>query len=553
MPRRQQLILTAARGYVPTQEILAGAAADSLIAGQNLLVFGNGLLKSAKGPAAGSASGSPRPAMNYRNGFGGLSSYGSVVSFYNILFGAGSGTITVNGSSVGSTTDALVVDSGSGLVAVGVGTPGAPTLSTTPPTSGRLLGAYSLALTAIQVLGTLNSESSRGTPSAAVTFTNKKMRVTAWPATPSGCNATRDKWGLYLPFRGFPSQGPWRHLADIAMNTGLPYDFDWLDGELGHLAPLDHDAPPAAKFVFTLDNVMVVIAAGGQLYPSVPLKPSAYPPDQVVFLARGEDVTSCRSSGTSGRIALACANSLHEVISSGDDTISPIIALPRWPSEGFAGASAWCFVHETIFGIAGTMGPVAGSLDSPPDTTFAKDVKSFFEDNGFTSANGIVGYDPSINAVVFMSTASTKAICFMLEIGKWSTEITLPGAPSTAVTVNGQLLVDIGGTNYTFEGGTGTSFNGTFAFWDGNSPKLKTIVRMRCASDTTLTIQPLRDLSTTDLALATFSSAANHGNPQRLNLRNITSFSAKFSGSGSRKTIHPFYVDAIEHLATNHR
>lgn len=480
--------------------------------------------------------------MNLGAGYGGVSNYGSVILFFNILLAAGSGTVTRNGSSVGSVSDNLAIDSGSGLVAAGVPAPGAPTVSATPPTVGRLVGSYSLALTAVRLLGPVTGESSRGPASVAVSLLNKKFRVTAWPSTPAGCSAARDKWGLYFPFRGFPTQGPWRHLIDIPMNTGLPYDIDFLDGELGHLAPLDHDVPPAFKFAFSIDNVVVGVAVGGQLWPSVPLQPDAFPPDKVVMLARGEDVVSCRSSGGSGRIALACANSVHEVVSSGDDTISPIIAYPRWPTIGFDGHSCWCFVHDTIVGISGST-PVMGTLDSAPSSEFASRVITWFQDNGFTSANTVVGYDPSTGSVVFAS--GSLAICYMGN-GVWSTPITLTGTPATAVTVNRQLLLDISGTNQIFEGGSGSTAFGIPAFWDGGNPWLKTIVRMRAASDATLTLEPLTDLSLTP-ALGSFSSAAQHGIPKRLNIRNATSFSCKFTLTGSRKTVHPIHFSEITH------
>jgi hypothetical protein len=65
-------------------------------------------------------------------------------------------------------------------------------------------------------------------------------------------------------------------------------------------------------------------------------------------------------------------------------------------------------------------------------------------------------------------------------------------------------------------------------------------------------VQPLTDLSLT-ASLPTFSSTANHGNPQRLNIRRVTSFTFKFSGVGARKTVEPLYVQAIPHESTNHR
>lgn len=550
MPRREPFQFLAQNGFVPSQPRLDGVP-GSLIDGRNFLVLGNGKIVSAKGVSAGGASGAPRPAMNVSATYGGVSSYGTLLSFYNVLLAAGSGTVTQTGVSLGTVSNALAINTGSGLVLAGIPAPVAPSVNALGA-SGSVLGAYSLALTAVRILGNVTGESSRGTPSATVYLSNKKFRVTAWPATPTGCDATRDKWGLYFPFRGFPTQGPWRHFADVPMNTALPYDIDFLDGQLGHLAPLDHDPPPTAHFLFSIDNVVTVVGPGGQLNPSVPLQPDAYPPDQAVFLARGESVTSCRGAGASGRIALACANSLHEVFSSGSDDITPIVAIPRWPSVGFVGSSSWCFVGDMIFGMTGAMGAVMGTLDSQPQTEFAKDVQTFFEDNGFTSANTVVGYDPSINAVVFMS--GTLAVPFMLAIGKWSTPVTLPGTASTAVTVNGQLQIDIGGTMYIFEGGTGTAAYGVYAFQDFGSDFLKTVVRLRAVSDATVTVQPLFDLSTSDTTYTAFTSSAQHGNPQRLRIRQITSFSAKVSlASASRKTVDKLTGYQITHQSTNHR
>jgi hypothetical protein len=550
MPRREPLIFRALNGFIPTQQDLAGVP-DSLIDGQNLLVFGNGLIKSARGPSAGGTSGAPRPAMNVKSTFGGVSSYGTLLSWYNVYLAGGSGTVTLTGSSLGSVSDALAINTGSGLVLAGVPTPGAPTVSTTPPTAGSLVGAYSLALTAVRVLGNVTGESSRGTPSATVYFSNKKMRVTAWPSTPSGCDATRDKWGLYLCFRGFPTQGPWRHLIDIPMNTGLPYDFDFLDGQLGHLAPLDHDLPPACKFLFTLDNVVTIIGPGGQLNPSVPLQPDAFPPDQAVFLARGEDATSCRGSGASGRVAIACANSLHEVFSSGSDDISPIIAIPRWPSVGFIGSSSWGFFGDIIIGMS-SVGPVMGTLDGQPDNSFATDMIPYFDENGWDSSNTVLGIDPKTESAIFIKGA--VGFPFSFATRKWSPKYVFPGNVSTAVTVGSQLQVDIGGTMYIYEGGAASppSFDATFAWQDAGSEFLKTLVRVRAAGDTQLTIQPLTDLSLTPV-VSSFTSDPQHGNPKRLNLRQWTSLTFKISGTGARKTVKPLRARCIEHKVTNHK
>lgn len=554
MPRRQPLEFRALNGFVPTQQDLAGMP-DSLIDGQNLIMFPNGLIKSARGPSTGGTSGAPRPAMLVKSTFGGVSSYGTLLSFYNVYLCGGSGTVTLTGSSLGTVSDALAINTGSGLVLAGVPAPGAPTLSATPPTAGRLVGAYSLVLTALRILGNVTGESSRGTPSATVYFNNKKMRVTAWPSTPSGCDATRDKWGLYLCFRGFPTQGPWYHLADIPMNTSLPYDFDFLDGSLGHLAPLDHDLPPTCKFLFTIDNIVTIIGPGGQLNPSVPLQPDAFPPDQASFLARGEDATSCRGSGASGRVAIACANSVHEVFSAGPvadgELVSPIVAIPRWPSVGFSGSSSWAFYGDIIVGMS-SVGPVMGTLDSQPDNSFASDVISYFDENGWDSSNTILGIDPKTESAVFIK--GTIGLPFSFATRKWSPPYIFPGSVATAVTVGSQLQVDIAGTMSIYEGGASSppSFHGTFAWQDAGTEFLKTLVRVRAASDTTLTIQPLTDLSLTPV-VSTFTSAAQHGNPQRLNLRQWTSLTFKVSGTGARKTFKPLRTQHIEHRVTNHK
>lgn len=549
MPRRTPVRLAFTNGFAPSQDFL-GVVPDSLISGENLIIFGDGLPRTAKGLGTASASGSPRPAMNVKSTYGGVSVYGSVISFFNIIICAGSGAVTLTGSSIGSVSDNLAIQAGGVLVPAGVPAPGAPTVSLTPPTTGRNIGSYSAVLTAVRLLGPVTGESSRGAPSVPVSMINKKFRFTAWPATPSGCDVTRDKWGLYFPFRGFPTQGPWRHLIDIPMNTALPYDIDFLDGELGHLAPLDHDVPPAFKFCFSIDNVVVGVAAGGQLWPGVPLQPDSFPPDKVVMLARGEDVVSCRSSGGSGRIALACANSLHEVVASGDDTISPIIAYPRWPTTGFDGHSCWCFHNDTIYGITGNT-PVMGTLDSAPSSDFANRVKTWFEDNGMNSSNTVVGDDPSTGMIVYAGGSNNLSIGY-LGNGIWSTPIPLSGAPLTAVTVTRQLLIDIGGTNKIYEGGSGTTAYGIPAFWDGGNEFLKTLVRVRGASDTTLTLEPLTDLSLTP-ALGSFTSAAQHGIPKRLNIRNLTSFSVKFTLTGSRKTIHPLLCQVVQHKTTDYK
>lgn len=521
---------------MPTQPSLGGVP-NSIIDGRNLWVDGNGKLRSAKGMASFGSSGSANPLMNVGSGYGGLTGNGTIIQYINTYWFAGSGTATVNGSSIGSTSNQLMLVVGGSAVAAGLAAPGAPVISVAA-TTGKNEGSYSILLTAVRQ--TTGAESSRGAVSNVVSATQKKIRIDTFPSPPTGTT----HWGVYCSKHGFGATGPWYWLRDIPVGTAAGYELDWYDGDLSRVAPLDYDPPPPCTHVFAIDNIMVAAGCEGGygLAPSVPGKPEAFPPDTYTYLSRGEAITACKGSGFDGRVFVACANSFHEVVRSGS-TVAPIIPRPMWPATGFTGPSSWCVVEGAIFGLTAGRGAVRG-MGEEIDTSFANDVQDFFSRNGFTSANTTVGFDPKNNAIIFMS--GSLAVPYMRSKGVWSTPITIPGA-TTCVTVGERLLVANGATLYEFEGGSGGTFYAVPAFSDGGKPEyMKTVVGMRGASDVSMQLDLLTDLDLTT-SRATKTSAPNHGRWHRLNTRKAESFTVKASGTGADKTIHEIALQFIPH------
>jgi len=398
--------------------------------------------------------------MNVGSGYGGLTGGGTIIRFFNAEFFAGSGNAYIDGGLIGSTANQLMVRIGGVVHPVGLSAPGAPVIAASA-TAGKNNGSYSILLTAIRTA--TGAESSRGAVSNAVSVKNKKIQINSLPAAPVGA----DMFGVYVSLRGFSTTGPWYHLVDIPVGQALPFALDWFDGEVGRKAPLDYDPPPPCTHCFSIDNVVVAAGCYGGygLSPSVPGKPEAFPPDTVVFLSPGEAITNCQGSGFDGRVFIACANSFHECVRTGE-SVAPIMARPIWPSTGFVGHSSWCVVEDTVYGMSGSRGAVRTRGDEVPDSTYAQDVQTFFSDNGFTSQTAVVGFDPHTDAVIH--AAGTLAVPFNRSQGNWSTPITLPSAVVTRVTVNGHLLLADGAGNlYQFENGAGGQYYVVPAMTDG--------------------------------------------------------------------------------------
>lgn len=541
MPARVAKLSVYPRGFVYTQPKTSGVR-GSVIDGQNTWIWANGLIRSSKGTASAGSSGGANPLMNVGNGHGGVTGGGTVTRAFGNPWAAGSGTALENGGSLGTVSGALRL--GNPLVNAGIAQPTAPVLSDSG-VAGIANGSYSVVITAIR--SSTGAESTRSLPSNVVSVTNKKIRIT-FPAVPAGA----DKWGIYCSFRNFGATGPWFHLEDV--NTGpASIDRDWFNGQLGVEAPIDHDVPPNCTHCFAINSCMVAagtFSGGSGLSPSIPGSPEAFPPDFTVFIPGGGSITSCKATGFEGSVLVATASSLNGVIGTNNADVSPIMCRQIWPTTGFATGNAWCTVEGEVYGFSGQRGAVRTRGDGPPDTSFAADVATFFEDNGYTASNTVVGYDPKTDSIVYAS--GIVALPFYRTGEWWHTKMILPGSAVTSVTLNGRLLIDVGGgTLVEFEAGGGTSWNVVSAFDDFDRPRyIKNVVRARVASNVTVQLDILGDGDTSTSLSGPLSCTAPDSVWHHLNIRNIETVSVKLSGTGSGNSVYETELEAVPHMVT---
>lgn len=533
MPDPQKDNFRIRSGYKPSQVAIEGDIA-SIYRGRNVWVFPNGLLRSARGCAAAGVSGGANPLLNVDNGYGGLSGGGSLIKFLAAYFAAGNGTISFNGSSLGIASGQAVIIIGGIVYVAGLTAPGAPVISNSG-VAGLPDGGYSVGLTAIRTA--TGAESSLGAISNPINVTQDKIQIDTFPAIPTGAN----KWGIYVPHRGFPLDGPWYHAIDIPTTTAGGYHLNFSDASLIKLAPRDYDPPPPCLWVFSIDSIVVYVS-GATLYPSYPGKPEACPPDWVVELSRGETATCVKGSGMDGRVFIACANSFHEAVRSGN-TIFPIATRPIWPNTGFISPSSWCVVFDIVFGYS-SMGLVRTRGDQVPDESWAADVQAEMSALGFTSANTVCQHDPFTKSVVVMS--GTTAYCYSLLNDWWHTPITIPAA-ATAVTVNNRLMIaDASGNLYQFEGGTGSDWYLVPAFRDGGiGDYLKTLIGVRSRAGAPINIDILTDEDMNTARKSFTGIPAGHSDWLRMMVRKASSYSLKVSGSGADQEFTQMSIEFI--------
>lgn len=477
MPRRQTDRIIPTRGYVATQNAFIDGA---ILDGINMMFRGGGLWESAKGfGSSGSAGGAIAVLLNVASTHGGMTGNGSIVQAFasGVYVFAGSGQGFVGGASIGTAGSSVTINANGNVVNAGLARPGAPTIDV-GTAAGHNNGAGSIAVTAIR--SSTGGESTISPPSNTVSPTSKAVRITALSGMPAGA----DRVGIYGSKTGLPG-GAWQRLYDATLPLTFPYTIQipgdpipgWLNGQLGDLAPLDYDPPPACAFVLVINSVVVAVGCygGAGLSPSYPNKPEAYPARWTVFIPNGGSVTACKSTGIEGSVLVATNSSMNLVRSSGT-TENPIQIIQIWPTTGVQSGNQFCVAEEMIYAFLGGRGAVRSSLGSDlgeDSSVFSLDVQEAFAENGFTASNVVVAYDPKNDAVWYMS--GSIGFPYMRATGAWSTKQTLPVSIRSAVTVNGQMLIsDSSGNFFTPEIGSGTNAHLVTWFQSGgifNLPK----------------------------------------------------------------------------------
>lgn len=559
MAEREPLSFLWSNGFWPNCAILKGVP-DCVIAGQNLWARGKGVFVSSKGfGSAVATSGGVNPLLNVGSGYGGLTGGGSVTQAFasGVYFFAGVGMLYVNGVPIGAVSGGTVtIYTGSAVVQAGLTIPGAPTIADSGA-AGRNNGSYSIAVTAIRSI--TGGESTVSFSSNTVSVSNHGIKITVLPGFPSGA----DKVGIYVTKRGFGDIGPYFHLYDVlkstvdaAIGTGgyviqIPGSSTpgWIDAQLGDLAPLDFNVPPACTHCFSINSVIVAAGCygGAGLSPSYPNKPEAYPVSFVLFIPGGGTITMVKGSGIEGAVLVGTASSLN-LITASQSTISPLNVRPIWPTTGISSANQICSIAGELYAWVGQRGPIRDTLGSESDpgeeaTSFAEPVMNFFSANGYNASNTTVVYDPAADAVWYLK--GSVGIAYIRYLRQWSTGMTLPANIITAVTdtVNGRVLFsDTAGNLYQPETGTGSSWNlitqfqgakGAFAYFPMTIIGLRGHVSTLCRAD----LYTNMNISSPNSQATNLQFGANHGVSLHLNCQDVISVALGISGTDSGGTL----------------
>ena len=405
-----------------------------------------------RGHSSVGSSGSPSYLQVVNGIIAGVTSLGNVSSFYSTLWAAGSGNIVESGSVTGAVSGSLVLKVSGSYVTAGLTTPSAPTFAATATASTKFNGTYSVGVVAVRVTsGAISNISLR---SAVIAVNNKKGLIT-FPSAPTGAT----HWLVYGTIRGQGSNGVLRKVTTIAPVTvgTATLLVDWVDGELGDLAPITNDPPPACTHCFPIGALMCVASSGGMIYPSKPGQPEAYDVSLAVRLASGEAPVGVTARGSDGGVFIGTRNSISLIVATGSES-APILPRGVFENVGIANGNAMCWIYDTLYVFSSTGSLCRTHGGSEPDTSFAAPVEQYFIDRGFTGSNTYLIHD-ELNGCLLVCSG-TKAKPYMLKTGEWSGEITLPGTVRGGIALSGSGLVDVGGTTYTLNTAGGSPNGG---------------------------------------------------------------------------------------------
>lgn len=502
-------------------------------------------------------SGSPSYLQNL-NGVitGGVTSIGNIASLFNTFWAAGNGDIVENGvDTTYNVTNNLTVKVGGIYLPAGVAQPPAPTF-TVPggaTTSTKFNGTYAVALVGVRPLtGAVSNVSLR----SAVISVKNKMGTIGFP-TGAAIPAGTTHWLVYGTLRGHGSQGNLYKvttIAPVAVGTAT-LEVHWVDGELGDLAPITNDPPPACTHCFPIGSVMCVATAGGMVYPSKPGQPESYDLSLAVRLPSGEAPVGVTARGSDGGVFIGTRNSISLIVATNSE-FAPIFPRGVFESVGIANGNAMCWVFDTlyVFSATGTLCRTHGG--STPDTSFAAPYQQYFRDNGFTGSNTHLIHDKRNGALLVCS--GTKAVPFMLDTEQWSGVITLPAAARAGIALNDDGLVDCAGTMYTLDTASGSPRGG----WNIRSPYLpvappqfafhkKKFREYRGAGTGSQTHDFLKNQAGTSIGSPfPFTFTGPHGtNFIRLIVNGIDSLAFKASGTAGNQKVQASYCETTVEVA----
>lgn len=552
-------------GYWPTAGLVGSERVpNSIRDGQNFLMLGPGLLKTAKGLLATTQTGGQRlylvgSTIQVVTGSG----TGSVVPYINDSFWyvtSGSQAI-INNITAADTAGKLKYQLGGVEYTAGLTAPpklvlnasSGPAISVSG-TAGVLTGDYAVVYT--KVRSQTGAESNGSPPSDVVSTSGKAIQI-LFPTPDPG----QDMWGIYVTDPGLATTGPFNFLKNVPSSQGsVLIDFTPAQTENGLEPPTDNDPPPVGKFVANIGPIMVVLGTFGGantgvfagVSPSKSNNAEAFPAGFTTFLNPPETVIGFAARPTEGELILWTANSLQSLLYTGSAE-APIVSRALWPLTGILSPHGGCFADSQFYGFSGPSGPVRLGPNGDPDSRFAQPVREKMRLDGWDPTKVVVGWDSMEDAVVYMF--QNTAIAYMRSIDKWSPPVNLNvvGTVESCITVGGQLFISMHGPNgsglFKWEQGTVAQSAYIIFAWmeEPNGQDRKTITGYRATFNglaNNVTCDLLLDLDDTPVVNASLTTTAMMGDTipkqsiwKRLNKR-CRYYTLKISTMGADKYIY---------------
>ncbi|MEW6732050.1 MAG: hypothetical protein AB1489_12050 [Acidobacteriota bacterium] len=550
MPRTS---ITFERGFFPSAAPVGpNRVPNSARDGQNVLFLGEGIVKSAKGLGPGPNIPSGQRVYLVGSKIGVVDGVGSVVSYTrDTFFWVSDAQVNVDGLLLPATGGALKFYFNNQVYNAGLPAPDAPMLSAGP--AGQNSGTFSIVITRKR---SFTNGESNPSPKVKITVNGKQITIT-FPSVPAVSDPNyHDMWGIYSTFANDSTEGSLRFLRDVSSSL-QSVTLEWGDDDLASLnPPTDHNPPPPAKFVIAIGGQLILIGTFGGpntgvfagVSSSLPNQPDSYPSLLTTYLNPQETPIGL-AGGAEGEYFIWTKNSLQSLLAAGDGLVQ---VRPIWSKLGIQGPHGGAFCNSEFYCFTGKAGPTRLGAGFQPDTTFARPVREWIRQQGWNSANVVVGHDPVYDSAVFMH--GNIALPYMRSEDRWSCPIVLnaTGTAKAALTFEGSLLVGVGSGLYEWETGTLEQPWYVIPSWQEapRSGDRITITGYCVACDlgsSTLTTDLLLDFSNTPVAGASITdsqSGPRYTNWTHINKR-CRNFTFKHSGMGRDHYIHNTEVEFL--------
>jgi hypothetical protein len=494
------------------------------------------------------------------NDHGGMQGKGTVIAYRSspaagsdsILF-VGPYNVIRNGAVVALGTNRMQMKVGAGSpFELGLNPPSTPTVVAEASGGTKVDGSYAFAAAVKRSVTNGVSNASPRTAPIPVSA-GGRFKVTIPPQ--NTLDPQVDIYQVYATVANFSTIGvlflakEYKYGTDVPVGGGDVY-LDFYDAELlGIAGGYLYLKPPDCTHLFTLGGYVMAAGCyptgGWGVAPSLLNKPDAYDPDTVAFLNPGAPITACTGRAGDGFQYIACRDSLHGCILTGDPT-APVLCRVLWGNDGFVSGNQLCYVETELWGMSSARGPVRTSQGSEPDRSFARRVQHTLEAMGPTA---VVGFDPASNQIVY--AGGSTAIAYMRGMGgdTWSAPMPLPGVVQSRVTVGGQLYLVIDNTLHRWNGGA-------VASWVFRPFRKSRLGHVQCVTE--VQIDALTDVnlsiisghgSTVVYGPQAVTVTEGHSGYVQLNEPDLRSYAPQLSGTGAAA----LYRVTANVLASMHR